>query len=169
MPPHRLPNSLLRLINMPEPSWAWCCNPKVCFSWFALFPNLDFELLMGLFLGLWVYPRASWIIYGFFFFFFVFCILVSWWVLIRFLSVRVQPISWWVLIRFLSAKIRFCLFFVIFICGFFSLYGLLLFAFEIVKISDFFTKLNDKTSLIFGCVYKFLSNSNIIMLLSLLF
>ena len=61
------------------------------------------------------------------------------------------------------------LFFVIFICGFFSLYGLLLFAFEIVKISDFFTKVNDKTSLIFGCVYKFLSNSNIIMLLSLLF
>ena len=65
--------------------------------------------------------------------------------------------------------IGFCLFFVIFICSFFSLYGLLLFAFEIVKISDFFTKLNDKTSLIFGCVYKFLSNSNIIMLLSLLF
>ena len=153
MPPHRSPNSLLGLVNMPEPSWAWCCNPKVCFSWFSLFPNLDFELLMGLFLGLWVYPGASWIIYGFSFSFFVFCILVS----------------WWVLIRFLSAKIRFCLFFVIFICGFFSLYGLLLFAFEIVKISDFFTKLNDKTSLIFGCVYKFLSNSNIIMLLSLLF
>ena len=52
---------------------------------------------------------------------------------------------------------------------FFSLYGSLLFAFEIVKISDFFTKLNDKTSLILGRVYKYLPNSNIITLLLLLF
>ena len=73
------------------------------------------------------------------------------------------------MIRFLSAKIGFCLFFVIFVCGFFSLYGSLLFAFEIVKISDFFTKLNDKTSLILGRVYKYLPNSNIITLLLLLF
>ena len=66
-------------------------------------------------------------------------------------------------------KSDFAYFFVIFVCGFFPLYGLLLFAFEIVKISDFFTKLNDKASLIFGYVYKFLPKSNIIMLLSLLF
>ena len=68
--------------------------------------------------------------------FFFFCILVSLWVLIRFLSVRVQPVSSWVLIRFLSVKISFCLVFVISVC-YSQVYELLLFAFEIVKISDF--------------------------------
>ena len=41
-------------------------DSKVFFSWFSFFPNLDFELLMGLY-GFMGFFGASWIIYGFFF------------------------------------------------------------------------------------------------------
>ena len=74
-------DSLLELVNMPEPPWAWLHDSKVCFSWFALFPNLDFELLIGLDFLWMLIAELLW----------VFCILVSWWVLVGSLSVRVQP------------------------------------------------------------------------------
>ena len=67
--PHKSPNSFMELVNMSKLPWAWFHDSKVCFSWFALFPNLGFELLM-----VWIFfwDVNNLICYGFF------CILVSW-------------------------------------------------------------------------------------------
>ena len=63
--PHKSPDSFMELVNVSELPWAWFHNFKVCFSWFALFPNLDFELLM-----VWIFfgTLITWFVMGFLYF-----------------------------------------------------------------------------------------------------
>ena len=75
-------------------------DPKVCFLWFSLFPNLDFELLMCFsvfwvygffcFLGLWVQYSCVWD-FGFW----------NW-------NLRVLGIASFVLILLITNSLRFC-------------------------------------------------------------
>ena len=68
-PPHHTPKLTAKeVVGIVRGAWkhtgaAVSHDPKVCFSWFSLFPNLDFKLLMGFsrFIG---FFGASWIIYG---------------------------------------------------------------------------------------------------------
>ena len=77
------------------------------------FPQFGFRIIDGFVYG---FMGFFWSLMKYLWVFFFFCILVSLWALIRFLSVMLQPVSSWVLIRFLSVKISFCLVFVIFVC-----------------------------------------------------
>ena len=89
-PPHLRQIQCWNLGNTSKPPWLWCCNLKV-FFFFFFFDDLFFYRLIWISKYWWVW--VSFLDVNYLIWYSFCCILVSWYVLIRFQSGWVQPLN----------------------------------------------------------------------------